>query len=82
MPVVLEVKTGSKRLANGFSKARTLSRFSQTVHHGAASIDKNLSRVGAMKVQLGHVSASFGWEGQQRQTSVGCVLSAAIRRQK
>jgi hypothetical protein len=34
---------------------RIVARFSQTVHHGAALIDKNLLRVGAMKIQLGHV---------------------------
>jgi hypothetical protein len=35
--------------------SRIIARFSQTVHHGAALIDENLLRVGAMKIQLGHV---------------------------
>src|ERR1700751_54387 len=49
---------------------RIIARLSQTVHHGAAWIDKDLLRVGTMKVQLGHVRPLLdGRASSDRQAS-------------
>jgi hypothetical protein len=49
---------------------RTIARFSQILHYGAAPIDENLRRVGAMEIQLGHVRPPLnGLSSNERQAS-------------
>ena len=48
---------------------RMIARLSKIVYHGAAAIDESVLRVGAMKIQLGHVRASFGMGRNERQAS-------------
>ena len=60
--------------------ARVIARLSEVVHHGAAAIDENLLRVGAVKNRLASCSTSFKWEGQPQDVSVAAVLDDAIRK--
>src|SRR5215510_10513623 len=55
---------------------RVIARLSKIVHHGAAVIDENLLRIGAVKIDLGHVTTSFKWDGWHRDLSVAGVLGA------
>src|SRR5262245_54596693 len=41
--------------------SRMIARLSKVMHHGAVVIEKHLSRVGAMEIDLGHVQPPSDW---------------------
>jgi hypothetical protein len=59
---------------------RMIARLSKIIHHGAAVIDENLLRVGAVEIDLGHVQPPSNETGSQRDLSVAAILDGAVRK--
>jgi hypothetical protein len=45
---------------------RVVTRFSKIINHGAETIDENLLRVGAVKIDLGHVQSPSNGTGSRK----------------
>jgi hypothetical protein len=54
-----------------------IARLSEVVHHGAATIDENLLRVGTVEIDLGHIQppSNDTRDGKQRGMSVRAALN-------
>jgi hypothetical protein len=59
---------------------RVIARLSKIIHHGAAAIDENLLRVGAVKIDLGHVRSPSNGTGGRETLSVAVVLDGAAQK--
>src|SRR4029077_11979620 len=60
---------------------RVITRLAKIVYHGAAAIDENVLRVGAVEIHLGHVRppSNDTWTGRKRDVSVRGILDRATR---
>jgi hypothetical protein len=57
-----------------------IARLSEVIHHGAAAIDENLLRVGAVDIDLGHVQLPSNGTGSHKDLNVAGVLDGAVRK--
>jgi|ERR1700739_708098 hypothetical protein len=73
---VLEATLVGKRVDNA---GRVIACLSKIVHYDAAVIDKHLSCVGAVEIDLRHVQPPSNWCSQEN-LSVASVLDGAVQK--
>src|SRR6266481_8448834 len=61
---------------------RVITRLSEVIYRGAAAIDQDLFRVGAVEIHLGHVRPPSKRDGWQRDVGAAGVLDETARGEK